>query len=90
MALRSNEECPSPRVELLLARGRKSTSYDREQWLQLFEVAVLARHSISVTELTKAANEQQPRVQALMGNMEEAPAVRKVTSLLYISLAEKC
>ena len=48
---------------------------------------MLARHSISVSELTRNA-EQQPRAQALMGNMEEAPAARKVISLLYISLGK--
>ena len=47
----------------------------------------VGRHSISVSELTRNA-EQQPRAQALMGNMEEAPAARKLIRLLYISLGK--
>ena len=46
-------------------------SYDWEQWQQLFEVAVLARHSISVTEITESVDKQNPRVPALMGNLEK-------------------
>ena len=46
-------------------------SYDWEQRQQLFEVAVLARHSISVTEITESVDKQNPRVPALMGNLEK-------------------
>ena len=88
MALRAADEdqsnAPVPGLSYF---WQKSPSYDWDQWLQLFEVAVLARHSISVSELTRNA-EQQPRTQELMGNMEEAPAARKVIILQYISLGK--
>ena len=91
MALRAADDdqsnAPVPGLSYFWQDAEKSPSYDWDQWLQLFEVAVLARHSISVSELTRNA-EQQPRAQALMGNMEEAPAARKVISLLYISLGK--
>ena len=91
MALRAADDdqsnAPVPGLSYNWQDAEKSPSYDWDQWLQLFEVAVLARHSISVSELTRNA-EQQPRAQALMGNMEEAPAARKVISLLYISLGK--
>ena len=91
MALRAADDDQSnatvPGLSYFWQDAEKSPSYDWDQWLQLFEVAVLARHSISVSELTRNA-EQQPRAQALMGTMEEAPAARKVISLLYISLGK--
>ena len=91
MALRAADEdrsnAPVPGLSYFWQDAEKSPSYDWDQWLHLFEVAVLARHSISVSELTRNA-EQQPRAQALMGNMEEAPAARKVISLLYISMGK--
>ena len=59
-----------------------------EQWVQLLEVAVEARHSISVTEITSEADQQTPRVPSMMGNREEEPANWKVTSLLYISIGK--
>ena len=79
---------PVPGLIYFWQDAEKSPSYDWDQWLQLFEVVVLARHSISVSELTRNADEQQPRAQTLMGNIEEAPATRKVISLLYISLGK--
>ena len=66
----------------------KPPSYDWEQWRQLFEVAVLARHSISTTELLREADQQNTRQAALMGNLEETHAKRKVASLLYISIGK--
>ena len=56
--------------------------------MQLFEVAVLARHSISVSELVREQGPNNPRSAALMGNLELEPAKRKVTSLLYISIGK--
>ena len=46
----------------------KAPPYDWEQWFQLFEVAVSARHSISMSELTREQDEHnltwEPRVRA--------------------------
>ena len=74
-----------------MARGRERTLLRLgavatiiRSWQQLFE-AVLARQSISVTEITRTADEHNPRVPALMGNLEENAAARKIVSLLYIS-----
>ena len=46
--------------------------YDWEQWIQLFEVAKLARHSISVSEVLREAGQQSPHAAALMGSLEES------------------
>ena len=44
--------------------------------------------SNSVTEITRTVVEQNPRVPALMKNLEENAAARKLVSLLYISLGK--
>ena len=92
MALRSTDDEPSNSPVLGLnyfwQEAEKEPSYDWEQWQQLFEVAVLTRHSISVTEITRTADEQNPRVPALMGNLEENAAARKIVSLLSFLLAK--
>ena len=86
MALRSTDNessnSPVPGLNYFWQEDEKEPSYDWEQWQQLFEVAVLARHSISVTEITRTVDEQNPRVPALMGNLEENAAARKIVSIL--------
>ena len=67
---------------------QKPPGYDWDQWTQLFQVAALARHSISMSELVRETDAQNPRVAALMGNLEEVPAKRKMVSLLYISIGK--
>ena len=84
MALRAEEDSsnsPLPGVTYFWQDADKPPSYDWEQWRQLFEVAVLARHSVSITELLRDADQQNPRQAALMGNLEEMHA-KKVVSLL--------
>ena len=43
-------------------------------WLDLFQVAVMAKFSTSTTELTREVNEQTPRARAFLGDMDEDPA----------------
>ena len=77
MALRAEEDSsnsPLPGVTYFWQDADKPPSYDWEQWRQLFEVAVLARHSVSITELLRDADQQNPRQAALMGNLEEMHA----------------
>ena len=91
MALRADEDhsnSPLPGLNYIWQDAEKSPGYDWEQWIQLFEVATLARHSISVSEVLREADQQNPRAAALMGNLEEIPAKRKVVSLLYISIGK--
>ena len=91
MALRAeddNSNSPLPGLNYFWQDAEKPSRYDWEQWVQLFEVAVLARHSISMTQLLREADEQNPRIAAIMGNLEEVPAKRKLVSLLYISIGK--
>ena len=91
MALRAeddNSNSPLPGRNYFWQDAEKPPSYDWEQWVQLFEVAVLARHSISMTELLREVDEQNPRIAAMMGNLEEVPAKRKLVSLWYISIGK--
>ena len=55
----------------------------------LLEVAVLAKHSISITELLRDADQQNPRQAALMGNLEKMHAKRKVVSLFESPLRKR-
>ena len=85
MALRADEDhsnSPLPGLNYFWQDAEKTPGYDWEQWIQLFEVATLARHSISVSEVLREADQQNPRAAALIGNLEEIPAKRKVVSLL--------
>ena len=92
MALRATDDessnSPAPGLNYFWQEAEKEPSYEWEQWQQLFEVAVLARHSIAVTEITGTADEQNPRVPALMGNLEENAAARKIVSYFTFLLAK--
>ena len=88
MALRAeddNSNSPLPGLSYFWQEAEKPPGYDWEQWVQLFEVAVLARHStISMTELLRVADQQNPRNAAMMGNLDEIPA--KKTSKLNVHI----
>ena len=91
MALRADDEnsnSPFPGVNYFWQDAEKPPGYDWEQWIQLFEVATLVRHSISVPEVPRKADQQNPRVAALMGNLEETHAKGKIVSLLHISIGK--
>ena len=62
---------------------------DWDKWCDLFQVAVMAKYSISVTELTREANQQNLRVRALLVDLNENLANKKVISILYLSLGEQ-
>ena len=57
-----------------------------DKWVDLFQVAAMAKYSISITELSRQVTEQNPRVRALTGDLDENPANKKIVSVLYISL----
>ena len=61
---------------------------DWDRGLDLFQVAVMAKFSISITELIRDVTEQTPRVHALLGDMNEDPANKKIVSVKYLSLGE--
>ena len=79
---------PLPGVTYFWQDADKPPSYFWEQWARLFEVAVLAKHSNSMTELLRNVDEQHPKEAGLMGNLEETLAKRKVVSLLYIAVGK--
>ena len=56
------------------------------KWWDAFVVAVKAKHSISVHDLLRAPTENNPRQAALINNMNEQAAERKVVSFLFLSL----
>ena len=49
---------------------------------------MMAKYSISITELTREANQQNSRISLLMGDFDEDPANEKVISIMYLALFE--
>ena len=77
MALRAegdSSNLPHPGVTYFWQDAHKPPNYDWDQWVQFFEVPVLARHSFSRTELLQTVGQQHLTEAALMGNLEETPA----------------
>ena len=62
---------------------------DWDKLFDLFQVALMAKCSISVTELTREADQQNPRVRLFSRDLDENPANKKVISILYLSLGEQ-
>ena len=65
-----NSNSSVPCLHYFWQEADKTPSYEREQWVQLFEVAVLARHPISVSELFREEDQNDIRSAAIMGNLE--------------------
>ena len=63
--------------------GEKPTM-EWKKWLDIFEVAITAKHSISLHELVRAT--PPAREATLMGGGTEETASRKVISILFLSL----
>ena len=57
-----------------------------DKWVDLFQVAAMAKYSISITELKRQVTEQSPRVRALTADLDEDPANKTIVSVLYLSL----
>ena len=95
MALRANEHednssrnAPIPGLSYFWQETEKQPEVDWAQWIQLFQLAVLARHSILVEEITREEEQNNPRNAALIGGMTRDMAQRKVVSLLYLSIGK--
>ena len=54
-----------------------------EEWWDLFMVAANAKCSISVNKILRTATEQQPRVAAVINNLNEQAADRKILIVLF-------
>ena len=93
MALRVNESDDAPSSPLsglsyFWHDAGKSPTTEGNIWEQLFEMVVLARHSISISEVIKTPTEQDPTIPALLGNSTVGTARKKFVSLLYLSIGK--
>ena len=61
---------------------------DWDKLLDLLQVAPMAKYSISITVLSREATQQNPRVRALFGDLDEDPANKKIISVMYLILGE--
>ena len=93
MALRANDTddvpfSPLPGLSYFWQDAEKTPTSEWANWAQLFEMAVLARHSISISEVLKNPTENDPSIPALLGNLTVTTAAKKVVSLLYLSIGK--
>ena len=63
-----------------------ATNTEWEEWWDLFKVAANAKYSISVNEILRNVTLQNPRIAALLNNLNEQAAERKMVSALFLSL----
>ena len=61
---------------------------DWDKWFDLFQVAMMAKYSISISELTRETTQQTPRVRTLLGDLDEDPANKEAISILYLSVGD--
>ena len=54
---------------------------DWDKWLDLFQIALMAKYSISITELTRG-NSTESQGLCVAGDLNEYPANEKVTSVM--------
>ena len=77
-----------PGLPLFFPHADKPPAMEWERWIDLFAVAVMAIFSISIDELTRTVDESHPRVKALIGDIPEEAAGKKVVTWLFLSVGE--
>ena len=70
-------------LPLFWHEASKCPSIEWEKWRVLFAVATMA-----MNELTRSADETNPRVKELLGDMPEEAANKKVVSMMFLPLGE--
>ena len=87
MALRANSSSTSNSsiagLPFFWQEATKTPELEWEKWRDLFEVALMAKSNMSVAELIKTTGTKE---KSLMGDMEEATAMKKANSVLYLAL----
>ena len=83
MALREKESSTAiAGLPIYWGEADKSPILNWEKWIDLFEVALMAKNNISISELTKTTGTKE---KSLMGDMEEGAATKKAIIILYLS-----
>ena len=84
------KENPSllPGLPLFWSDNTRSPLMEWERWLDLFAVAVMAKSSISIEELTRTPDAENPRTKSLFGDMAEEAAEKKVVTWLFLLVGE--
>ena len=80
------KENPSllPGLPLFWSDSTRSPLMEWERWFDLFAVAVMAKYSISIEELTITTDANSPRIKALIGDMAEEAAEKKVVTWVFL------
>ena len=82
MALRANDAQTITGLPVFWQNAAEERTQEWERWIQLFEVAVMAKNSISLEKLLRDAT-HEARKKALMEYLAEATAIRKVMSNVF-------
>ena len=93
MALRVNDtddapSSPFPSLSYFWQEAKKKPTSEWANWAQLFKMAVIARHSISISEVLMNPTKQDSSIPALLGNLTVPTAAKKVVSLFYLSIGK--
>ena len=87
MALRPSEHSGGPQAISGLpsywTEASKAPTLEWEKWIDLFEVALMAKNNISISELRKTTGAEE---KSLMADLDEIPAMKKAISVLYLAL----
>ena len=84
------KENPSllPGLPLFWSDSTRSPLMEWDRWFDLFAVAVIAKYSISIEELTRTTDVNSPRIKALIGDKAEEAAEKTVVTWLFLSVGE--
>ena len=77
-----------PGLPLFWSDSTRSPLMEWERWFDLFALAVMAKYLISIEELTRTTDANSPRIKALIRDMAEEAAEKKVVPWLFLSVGE--
>ena len=86
MALRGNEQ-PIAGLSYYWQNAAEKPTTDWKKWIELFEVALMAKFSIAVEEIVREEEGTERRT-ALMGGHDVETAPKKAVSILFLALGE--
>ena len=85
---RDNHPSLLPGLPLFWYDPTKSPAMEWERWFDLSTLAVMAKYSISVEELTRTVDADHPRVKVIIGDMPQEAAEKKLVTWLFLSVGE--
>ena len=93
MPLRATENdhntlSPLSGIQYFCQDPEKTSTAEWEQWPELFELAMLAKNSISMSEIIRVPTDQEPQNPASLGNFAHSTATKSAVSILCIAIGK--